>query len=40
MREKMACKPREEMPMQGINKEEVVLASALVEVGVPNISIE
>jgi hypothetical protein len=34
----MACKPREEMPMQGIHEEEVILAGA--EVGIADVSIE
>jgi hypothetical protein len=36
----MACKPREEMLMQGIREEEDVLVGALIEVGVANVSIE
>jgi hypothetical protein len=36
----MACKPREEMLMQGIREEEVVLADALIEVGVANVGVE
>jgi hypothetical protein len=31
------CKSREEMQMQGMHEEEVVLAGALVEVGVADI---
>jgi hypothetical protein len=36
----MACKSREEMPMQGIREEEVILAGALIEVGVADVGIE
>jgi hypothetical protein len=36
----MACKMREEMPMQGIHEEEVALASALIEVGVADVGVE
>jgi hypothetical protein len=36
----MACKSREEMSMQGIREEEVILAGALVEVGVADIGVE
>jgi hypothetical protein len=32
--EKRACKPREEMSVQGTSEEEVILAGAVVEVGV------
>jgi hypothetical protein len=31
------CKPREETPMQGIHEEEVILASALIEVGIVDV---
>jgi hypothetical protein len=37
---KIACKPREEMSMQGIHKEEVISFDALVEVGVADVGIE
>jgi hypothetical protein len=37
-REKRVCKPREEMPMQGRCEEEVVLAGAIIEVGVVDVS--
>jgi hypothetical protein len=36
----MACKPREEMLMQGICEEEVVLAGALIEVGIADVGVE
>jgi hypothetical protein len=36
----MACKPREEMPMQGIHEEEVILVGALVEMGIADVSVE
>jgi hypothetical protein len=36
----MACKPREEMPIQGIHEEEVVLAGALIEMGVVDVGVE
>jgi hypothetical protein len=36
----MACKPREEMLMQGIHKEEVILAGALIKVGIAIIGVE
>jgi hypothetical protein len=39
-REKVACKTREDMPMQGIREEEVVSAGALIEVGIDDIGIE
>jgi hypothetical protein len=34
------CKPREEMPMQGMCKEEVVLVGVVVEVSVVDINSE
>jgi hypothetical protein len=36
----MVCKPRDEIQMQVIHEEEVILAGALVEVGVANIGVE
>jgi hypothetical protein len=36
----MACKPREEMSMQGIHEEEVILVGALVEMGIADVSVE
>jgi hypothetical protein len=36
----MACKPREEMTKQGIREEEVILASALIKVGVADVGVE
>jgi hypothetical protein len=38
--EKRACKPREEMSVQGTSEEEVILAGAVVEVGVAVVSWE
>jgi hypothetical protein len=35
----MACKPREEMSMQGIREEEVILVGALVEVGIGDVGV-
>jgi hypothetical protein len=35
--EKRACNMREEMPMQGMHEEEIILASALFDVGVVDI---
>jgi hypothetical protein len=37
---KKACMSREEVPMLGMRKEEVILASAIVEVGVVDVSVE
>jgi hypothetical protein len=36
----LKCKSREEMSMQGIREEEVVLASALIEVGIADVGVE
>jgi hypothetical protein len=36
----MACKPREEMLMHEIHEEEVILAGALIEVGVADVDVE
>jgi hypothetical protein len=36
----MACKPREEMLMNRIHEEEVILAGALIEVGVADVDVE
>jgi hypothetical protein len=36
----MACKPTEEMSMQGIHEEEVILVGALIEVRVADVIVE
>jgi hypothetical protein len=37
-REKRACKPGEEMSMQGIHEEELILSDTLIEGGVVDVS--
>jgi hypothetical protein len=35
---KRVCKPREEMPMQGMREEQVILAGAIIEINIVVIS--
>jgi hypothetical protein len=37
---KRACKPREEMPMQGMHEEEVILAGYVIEASIVDIDSE